>query len=357
MDPIVLRCIAGPQTGKEFSLKPDSETVIGRADEVTIVVPDDSVSRKHAVITCRGDEIIIEDYSRNGTFINGLRVIHSKLHPQDQIQIGHTVLKLIAPSRQPAPAAKPTPQPLPTGTTAGSGFAPFDFTDTKKTAVLPAVEPTATLARLPRPANTPPDSLAPTPAPSPVGRTVTENFRGSIGDLALVDLLQLLTSTRKSGCLVIRSSRGIGSIFLEKGKICHAQMEGKKTTDAHKIFYRILRWNEGIFELESLQGREFPITIDESSDFLLLEAMRQVDEITNLGADLLPYRTQISLASPLPAPLRDLSSGDLDFIQLAIRHKTVGDILDNYGGSDFEGYTYLIGLIGRKFLVASMPTP
>ncbi len=188
------------------------------------------------------------------------------------------------------------------------------------------------------------------PRPQPVGTATTEHFRGSIADIALSDLLQLLTTTRKTGVLVLRSRDMIGWIHLSTGQICHATMDDGVTVNALKVFYRLLRWTDGTFELEPADGRPVPTTITETTDYLLLESMHQLDEINNLGSSLPPLHAEIAIANPLPAPLRDLAPGDLDFIQIVLRFKTVRSILDHYAGSDFQGYTYLKSLIGRHYL-------
>jgi len=78
--------------------------------------------------------------------------------------------------------------------------------------------------------------------------------------------------------------------------------------------------------------------------------MHELDEINNLGPDLPSLHAEVTMTDPLPSPLKDLAHGDLDFIQLVMRHKLVRDILDHYAGNDFEGYTYLKSLLGRKFI-------
>ena len=198
-----------------------------------------------------------------------------------------------------------------------------------------------------------PAMLPPRPAPTPVGTSTVEHFRGSIADIALTDLLQLLITTRKTGILVLRSRDMIGRIYLDKGQICHATLDDDESVNSLKVFYRLMRWSDGTFELEPCNSDALPKSIVETNDFLLLESMHQLDEINNLGPQLPPLHAETVLANPLPAPLRDLAPGDLDFIQLALRHKNVRTILDHYAGSDFEGYTYLKSLIGRNYLTVS----
>jgi sigma-B regulation protein RsbU (phosphoserine phosphatase) len=72
----------------------DSTIVIGRGGTADFVVPNPSVSRRHAMVTREGDDWFLEDLgSGNGTFLND-RIIsqRSTLANRDQIRLGSVVL-------------------------------------------------------------------------------------------------------------------------------------------------------------------------------------------------------------------------------------------------------------------------
>jgi pSer/pThr/pTyr-binding forkhead associated (FHA) protein len=75
----------------------DSELMrIGRNPSVEIVLDDASVSRRHALITRRGDRTwILDDRSRNGVHVNGQRVSEAELHNGDTITCGHVTLRFV----------------------------------------------------------------------------------------------------------------------------------------------------------------------------------------------------------------------------------------------------------------------
>jgi pSer/pThr/pTyr-binding forkhead associated (FHA) protein len=63
--------------------------VIGRSPDCEIFLDDVTVSRKHATISRRGDQVTIEDQgSLNGTFVNRRRVESAPLDDGDELQIG-----------------------------------------------------------------------------------------------------------------------------------------------------------------------------------------------------------------------------------------------------------------------------
>ena len=70
---------------------------VGRGLSVDLQLDDDSVSRRHAIITPRGSGVeILDDRSLNGTFVNGRRIEHVALRDDDVITIGRFALRYIA---------------------------------------------------------------------------------------------------------------------------------------------------------------------------------------------------------------------------------------------------------------------
>ncbi len=78
----------GGRAGETFH--PEGErTTIGRSPDCEIFLDDVTVSRKHAVLVCRGDGFVVEDQSSlNGTFLNRRRIESAPLEDGDELQIG-----------------------------------------------------------------------------------------------------------------------------------------------------------------------------------------------------------------------------------------------------------------------------
>ncbi|MFM7149864.1 MAG: HD domain-containing phosphohydrolase [Gemmataceae bacterium] len=102
---IRLRAITGPTKGRIWQA---SQLLrIGRQDTLEVVLPDTSVSRRHAEIKRSEDGWVVEDSgSVNGTMVNGQRLgKNSKtLHAKDMIQVGEIILAV--------EAVDPTPELL-----------------------------------------------------------------------------------------------------------------------------------------------------------------------------------------------------------------------------------------------------
>ncbi|MBI2897318.1 MAG: FHA domain-containing protein [Deltaproteobacteria bacterium] len=79
------------------------ETVVGRSAYCTIVVSDGSVSREHASLRLVDGVLKVVDLgSRNGTFVNGLRLTDARvLKGSDVVVLGSAVLNVIATEEDP----------------------------------------------------------------------------------------------------------------------------------------------------------------------------------------------------------------------------------------------------------------
>jgi predicted component of type VI protein secretion system len=83
----------------------DTRTIsIGRGPDNDLVVDDDEISRKHALIEKKDDRFAIGDYrTGNGTFVNGQRVQQSaEIRAGDVIRIGKLELAFVIAAEHPA---------------------------------------------------------------------------------------------------------------------------------------------------------------------------------------------------------------------------------------------------------------
>lgn len=97
---------------------------------------------------------------------------------------------------------------------------------------------------------------------------------GSLTEMALPDMVQILFHGRKSGLLVIHSEGKRGEIHFSEGQIFDATFGDTMREDA---FYEMLRLKGGDFELDpNFRAGERKIALGPES--LLLEGMRRLDE-------------------------------------------------------------------------------
>ena len=300
-----LRFISGKYQGGEFPLRMEREFIIGRSTDVDMVLVEDMVSRKHARIVSVEGVFEIEDLdSTNGTFVNGEKITRTRLREGDRILIGTSILKLIGMDSD-----------------------------------APAESPSEARRRLEQ---------------SAARRTTNASMRmtGVIEEIPLPDLMQLLSTSRKSGVLVIHTDAGQGQIYFRKGQIYYAALDESYELHPRKAVFRMLAWETGTFVLEPPDDKQVLDELTESTEALLMEGMRQLDEVRRIEDRLPPRGVELALAQPLQSPLRELHPNELDLVQLVVNTGgRVQTVLDRAGGTDLETITLLLELMGRGYLV------
>lgn len=129
----VLRIVAGPGAGRQFSL-PAGATIIGRDEEADLVLEDPYVSKKHARIEVSGVIELVDLNSANGILVDGETVTRVTLVSGQEVQLGDTRIQI----------ALTAPSTTPVGQQAFGGAIPFDRS--------PRVEPRYPEHQHPRPA-------------------------------------------------------------------------------------------------------------------------------------------------------------------------------------------------------------
>ncbi len=353
----VLKFISGKYQGGEFPLELDTEIEIGRGGELDMVLVEDMVSRRHARITTYGGELYIEDFgSTNGTFVNGEKIEErARITEGDRILIGTNIIKLVhrdsgvddAPgmpdaNAQPNAASDAAPptnhQDRAPQNTPGSGHNP--------------ASQQAGPTQPPRQggANVHGTMAAPAVGQN-AGATMGGSISGLIEEVPLPDLLQLFSTSRKSGVLKIMQGDTVGKVYLRDGRVYFSTINDDHELDPYKSFYRLIAWNTGTFSLEPPTDETFENEIDESVESLMMEGMRILDEIKNLGPDTPDMDAVVSVPTPLEPPLRELEDEQLDTFQKVLNFDTVGDILNKTEDDDVQTMEALVDLIDKEYVV------
>jgi pSer/pThr/pTyr-binding forkhead associated (FHA) protein len=299
-----LRFISGKYQGGEFPLRPHREIIVGRSSELDMVLVEDMVSRKHAKITTDEKTVTIQDLgSTNGTFVNGEKIRKVELKDGDRILIGTSIVKLV-------------------------------YVDGETTNSLSETE-----AR---------SRMAVTANRRPPARSMS----GSIEEIPLPDLLQLLSTSRKSGVLVLRSDGGVGKLYMRKGQIYFASIDDSFNMGPRKAIFRMLTWTQGFFELDPPDERAVLEELQDSTEGLLMEGMRQMDEHRALADKLPPMTATLSIPRPLEPKLRDLTPEELDVFQVALTADTLRTLFDESRLTDLSIAEKLKTLLEKGYLIA-----
>jgi pSer/pThr/pTyr-binding forkhead associated (FHA) protein len=301
-----LKFISGKYQGGEFPLRPNREIIIGRSSDLDMVLVEDMVSRKHAKISTDDHTVSIQDLgSTNGTFVNGEKIRAIRLKEGDRILVGTSIIKLVT----------------------ASGEAPVPSSSLTENEARSRMQVTANR------------------------RAEPKMMQGNIEEIPLPDLLQLLSTSRKSGVLVLRSEWGTGRLYLRKGQIYFANVDESFDVSPRKAMFRMLTWDKGLFELEPPDDRTVMEEIQDSTEGLLMEGMRQLDEFRELSAKLPPFEAIVSIPRPLEPRLRELKPQELDLMQTALDEATVQQIIDQSPQTDLDTAQALLSLLERGYLI------
>lgn len=295
---LALRFISGKYRGNEVPLTEGAEIIVGRSGDLGMVLAEDMVSRRHARIAIEGGTIFIEDLgSTNGTFVNGEKVSSATLKEGDRVLIGTNILRVVA--SEPAKSRRPTQEPS-----------------------------------------------------SAQSRTMA----GSINEIPIPDLLQLLGSSKKSGVLVVKSEEDVGKLFLRKGDLVAAVINDMWDVPGLKSAFRMITWGTGSFELIPLEAHtpathelERPVTVQE----VLMEGLRQIDELATLRDQLPDLDATLSIARPLSKKLSDLSPSELDMLQEVHNQGQLNAVLNTSSATDLDVARTVLALLKKGYLTSS----
>lgn len=168
-------------------------------------------------------------------------------------------------------------------------------------------------------------------------------FSGSLSEMSVVDLLQTIDVSRKSGVLTLVSDDGQeGMISFDSGTVINASVEDLRGEDA---VYRQLLWREGTFDLEFRRVSLSERTVHRSTQALLMEGIRRLDEWSRL-LELLPsFDAVLEVdAEVLRERLKDLPDEQNAMIRLVDGQRTVGEILLANGGDHVDALRKVVDL-------------
>jgi hypothetical protein len=166
-------------------------------------------------------------------------------------------------------------------------------------------------------------------------------FQGSLKELPLPDIIQLVSVSGKTGVFSLRNGSDSGEIYLRKGQIAHATVGALSGEEA---VYELAIWREGDFVFEP--GRETETTsITRSNTNLLMEAARRIDEWQVLSkripsTRLVPVFTEQGVNTSV-----SLTPQEWGVIVKIDERRSIDEIAIGLSASPFEVCKLLYGLI------------
>ena len=177
-------------------------------------------------------------------------------------------------------------------------------------------------------------------------------FQGSLAELHLPDIIQLISVSGKTGVFNLVDGALRGQIFLNEGKIVHAQLEDVTGEEA---VYALAIWSQGEFKFEPGIATDQK-TINKSNTNLLMEAARRLDEWRVLSkkipsTDLIP---EFVLLENREGQI-NLNTMEWLILSKIDGHRSIKAIAAGGGLSAFDVSKILYGLIAAGLIKLKEP--
>src|SRR3982750_1351095 len=168
-------------------------------------------------------------------------------------------------------------------------------------------------------------------------------FQGSLKELPLPDIIQLVSVSGKTGVFSLRRNgdSSTGEIFLRGGQIVHAQAGDLQGEEA---MYELAIWPEGEFVFTP--GKETEVTtIQKSNTNLLMEAARRIDEWQVLSKRIPSTRLVPGFTNQGATTSVSLTPQEGSLICKIDERRSIEEVAIGLGMSPFEVCKLLYGLI------------
>ncbi|MBN1959908.1 MAG: response regulator [Deltaproteobacteria bacterium] len=170
-------------------------------------------------------------------------------------------------------------------------------------------------------------------------RDPRSKFAGDLSDMGVVDLIQTIEIGRKTGKIKFQHPDGqIAAIYFKNGKVIDAE-SGR--LHGERAVYRLLIWNGGSFEIE-FGTTERNDTIELSSQGLLMEGMRRVDEWGRLLEQLPPLETRFAVdPKELTERLAEIPDEVNGILKLFDSKRSLMQVVDECEMGDLEAMNFI----------------
>jgi len=220
---------------------------------------------------------------------------------------------------------------------------------------------------------------------------------GSLREFALSEILQLLSSQRKTGSLRLTRGSDMRVVYLLEGRIASMRDRGYSDEDplarflrrVHRlseeqlrgiasihaesnrdlvdlllngryiereelamlyermvldVLHEILAWEDGTYSFSNVSPPESALSVSLSTESMLMEAVRRTDELRRYRAQLTDPALVLGLKE-LPDPDASLGEDEKELFGLVDGRRTLGELIHEAPFTDFEAYEALFRLI------------
>ena len=229
-------------------------------------------------------------------------------------------------------------------------------------------------------------------------------IQGSLSDVSLADIAQLLGMGGKTGCLALTHQGNEGAVYFESGRVVYASIQNRPdrlgdllvtheiidrqqldtamayqsshagqrlgevlvelgsvtqerlnqyiSVQIEEAVYHLFQWSEGTFQFEPDVAPDDVFLVSVSIDALLMEGARRVDEWSVVEKKITSMDLVFALErDPLEDKGLDLTDDQRRIIPLIDGERSVMDLVEASGLGEFDSGKALYGLIQAGFAV------
>ncbi len=298
-----------------YDLSSTFRIALGRHDTNDLQLVSRTVSNFHAEVLHEEGRLVLRDLgSTNGTYLNDEVIHEAQLQSGDRVRIGNHILDVQLEQSnggtEEQPCTRRHPNFLEVGVCGNIISMRGGMQEAVKT--LPAVEP---------------------------------------HDLSLPDLLKLLAAVPRSVTLVLRKGSEEGHIYICDGKITHAEYGVAR---GEKALYRFFGWQKAEYEIQELpESLSVQRTIALPADTLIVEGMKQIEDVAKLITQLPPLEVPLLLKEDCSLPVSALSSAEIHIYQNVICHETIARVLEETRMTDCRALRLIQALLEKGVFAVS----
>jgi len=173
----------------------------------------------------------------------------------------------------------------------------------------------------------------------------SREIEGNLAQIPIADLLQVLAANRRTGRLTVERGGERAEIALAEGRVVDAAMGAAV---GEKALWRLLTRREGQFAF--VPGAPAgPQRIDRRVEELVLEGLRQADEVARLWPALPSAADLVELAvhaSEIPGGLHPVTE---EVVALLASPRRFQDVVDRCRASDLEAIRAIVALLEHGY--------
>jgi hypothetical protein len=162
-------------------------------------------------------------------------------------------------------------------------------------------------------------------------------LQGNLGTFALPEVLRLLASTRKTGCLHVEGDRGRGSVWFDEGSVAAATAgRAVNAVPVDEVIFELLRYRRGSFRfsLDEQPPLETVQVLDLEST--LLRALQLLDEWRALEAVVPSLSHRVELVPELTVGHVTVDAGRWAMLAAIADGTSVGKLAETLGMGEID---------------------